>query len=135
MRSVPTSSCSSVGCRRSAGSPLATVARRTSVIGGFHRTCVMDGVLEHSPYMTTMLDAGADLSDVQIARHADPHTTMRYDRTRNTLDRHPNHILATYMASGTYLTCGWVGRLDTRRGQHRSQRLSTQRNACGGARG
>jgi hypothetical protein len=42
------------------------------------------------------------LRDVQIAaRHADPRTTMRYDRARNNLDRHPNYILAAYMASGT----------------------------------
>jgi integrase/recombinase XerD len=26
---------------------------------------------------------------------------MRYDRARQNLDRHPNHILAAYMASGT----------------------------------
>ncbi len=32
---------------------------------------------------------------------ADPRTTMRYDRTRKNLDRHPNYILAAYMASGT----------------------------------
>ena len=45
---------------------------------------------------------GVDLRDVQIAaRHADPRTTMRYDRTRKNLDRHPNYILAAYMASGT----------------------------------
>ena len=51
---------------------------------------------------TTMLDAGVDLRDVQIAaRHADPRTTMRYDRARQNLDRHPNYILAAYMASGT----------------------------------
>jgi len=30
-----------------------------------------------------------------------PRTTMRYDRARNNLDRHPNYILAAYMASGT----------------------------------
>jgi len=52
--------------------------------------------------VTTMLDAGVDLRDVQIAaRHADPRTTMRYDRARMNLDRHPNYILAAYMASGT----------------------------------
>jgi len=49
-----------------------------------------------------MLDAGVDLRDVQIAaRHADPRTTMRYDWARQNLDRHPNYILAAYMASGT----------------------------------
>ncbi|HEX3964945.1 MAG TPA: tyrosine-type recombinase/integrase [Trebonia sp.] len=53
-------------------------------------------------YVTTMLDAGVDLRDVQIAaRHADPRTTMRCDRARKNLDRHPNYILAAYMASGT----------------------------------
>jgi integrase/recombinase XerD len=58
-------------------------------------------MLRHT-YVTTMLDAGADLRDVQIAaRHADPCTTMRYDRARQNLDRHPNYILAAYMASGT----------------------------------
>lgn len=47
-------------------------------------------------------NAGVDLRDVQIAaRHADPRTTMRYDRARKNLDRHPNYILAAYMASGT----------------------------------
>jgi integrase/recombinase XerD len=57
--------------------------------------------LRHT-FVTTMLDAGVDLRDVQIAaRHADPRTTMRYDRARKNLDRHPNYILAAYMASGT----------------------------------
>jgi site-specific recombinase XerD len=58
-------------------------------------------MLRHT-FVTTMLDAGVDLRDVQIAaRHADPRTAMRYDRARNNLDRHPNYILAAYMASGT----------------------------------
>jgi len=59
-------------------------------------------MLRHTFCGTTMLDAGVDLRDVQIAaRHADPRTTMRYDRARQNLDRHPNYILAAFMASGT----------------------------------
>jgi site-specific recombinase XerD len=58
-------------------------------------------MLRHT-FVTTMLDAGVDLRDVQIAaRHADPRTTMRYDRARQNLDRHPNYIPAAFMASGT----------------------------------
>ncbi|MEV6596408.1 tyrosine-type recombinase/integrase [Actinoplanes sp. NPDC051346] len=58
-------------------------------------------MLRHT-FLTTMLDAGVSLRDVQIAaRHADPRTTMRYDRPRKNLDRHPQYILAAYMASGT----------------------------------
>ena len=58
-------------------------------------------MLRHT-FVTTMLDAGVDLRDVQIAaRHADPRTTMRYDRARNNPDRHPNYILAAFMASAT----------------------------------
>jgi integrase/recombinase XerD len=53
-------------------------------------------------FVTTMLDAGVDLRDVQVAaRPAAPRTTMRYDRARQNLDRHPNYILAAFMASGT----------------------------------
>ena len=58
-------------------------------------------MLRHT-YVTTMLDAGVDLRDVQIAAcHADPRTAMCDDRARKNLDRHPNYILAAYMASGT----------------------------------
>jgi len=39
-------------------------------------------MLRHT-FVTTMLDAGVDLRDVQIAaRHADPRTTTRYDNSR-----------------------------------------------------
>jgi site-specific recombinase XerD len=58
-------------------------------------------MLRHT-FVTTMLDAGADLDTVQIAaRHAGPRTTMRSDRARKNLDRHPNYALAAYTASGT----------------------------------
>jgi hypothetical protein len=53
--------------------------------------------LRHHPCST-----GVDLRDAQTAaRHADPRTTMRCDRARRNLDRHPNYILAAYMAAGT----------------------------------
>ena len=40
---------------------------------------------------------GVDLRDIQIAaRHADPRATMRCERARKSLDRHPNYILAAY---------------------------------------
>ena len=65
------------------------------------RARVHPHMLRHT-FVTTMLDAGVDLRDVQIAaRHADPRTTMRYDRARTNLDRHPNYILAAYMSSAT----------------------------------
>jgi hypothetical protein len=38
---------------------------------------------------------------IRRARHADLRTPMRYDRARQNLDRHPDYVLAAYMASGT----------------------------------
>ena len=39
------------------------------------------------------------LVDVQeAAPHADPPTTMRYDRSRSSLDRHATYIVAAYLA-------------------------------------
>ena len=41
------------------------------------------------------VDAGVPLRDVQeAASHADPRTTMRYDRARVSLDRHATYIVA-----------------------------------------
>jgi integrase/recombinase XerD len=45
----PTWSCTSGGCRRSGTSSRPRVSRRFSVIAGFYRTAVIDGVLDHSP--------------------------------------------------------------------------------------
>ena len=54
--------------------------------------------LRHA-FITAALDAGAPLRDVQeAASHADPRTTMRYDRARTSLDRHATYIVATYIA-------------------------------------
>jgi hypothetical protein len=48
------------------------------------------------------LRAGVPLRDVQeAASHADPRTTMRYDRGRQSLDRHAAYIVATFVAGAT----------------------------------
>ena len=52
--------------------------------------------LRHA-FITAALDAGVPLRDVQeAASHADPRTTMRYDRARVSLDRHATYIVATF---------------------------------------
>jgi integrase len=54
--------------------------------------------LQHA-FITAALDAGVSLRDVQeAASHADPRTTMRYDRARGNLDRHATYIVAAYVA-------------------------------------
>lgn len=57
--------------------------------------------LRHS-FITAALDAGVPLRDVQeAASHADPRTTMRYDRGRGSLDRHPTYIVATFLTGAS----------------------------------
>jgi site-specific recombinase XerD len=54
--------------------------------------------LRHS-FITAALDAGVPMRDVQeAASHADPRTTMRYDRARRSLDRHATYIVSTFIA-------------------------------------
>ena len=54
--------------------------------------------LRHA-FITAALDAGVPLRDVQeAASHADPRTTMRYDRARVSLDRHATYIVAAFLA-------------------------------------
>jgi integrase/recombinase XerD len=75
--------------------------RRFAETAGIQVGRAQPHMLRHT-FVTTMLEAGVDLRDVQIAaRHADPRTTMRYDRAGQNLDRHPNYILGAFMASGT----------------------------------
>ena len=58
--------------------------------------------LRHS-FITCALDAGVALRDVQeAASHADPRTTMRYDRGRGSLDRHATYIVATFLAGAAF---------------------------------
>lgn len=57
--------------------------------------------LRHS-FVTAALDAGVPLRDVQqSASHADPRTTMRYDRARRSLDWHAIYIVSTFIAGAT----------------------------------
>ena len=57
--------------------------------------------LRHA-FITAALDAGVPLRDVQeAASHADPRTTMRYDRARVSLDRHATYIVATFIAGAS----------------------------------
>ena len=57
--------------------------------------------LRHS-FITAALDAGVPLRDVQeAASHSDPRTTMRYDRARQSLDRHATYIVATFVAGAS----------------------------------
>jgi site-specific recombinase XerD len=68
-------------CRRAGTKPLTPHAVR--------RSCI-----------TAALDAGIPLRDVQaLARHADPSTTVLYDRNADSLDRHAVHSLASWLAA------------------------------------
>jgi site-specific recombinase XerD len=57
--------------------------------------------LRHSA-ITIGLDAGVSLRDMQdFARHADPKTTRRYDRSRHALNRHATYAITHYLTGGT----------------------------------
>jgi integrase/recombinase XerD len=63
--------------------------------------CISPHRVHHS-FSTAALDAGVALRDVQeAASHADPRTTMRYDRGRGSLDRHATYIVATFPAGAS----------------------------------
>jgi integrase/recombinase XerD len=73
------------------------IVRRTAGRAGIAKT-VTPHTLRHA-FITAALDAGVPLRDVQeAASHADPRTTMRYDRARGSLDRHATYIVAAYLA-------------------------------------
>ncbi|HXL89926.1 MAG TPA: tyrosine-type recombinase/integrase [Streptosporangiaceae bacterium] len=74
------------------------IVRRLARRAGIAKT-VGPHTLRHA-FITAALDAGVPLRDVQeAASHADPRTTMRYDRARGSLDRHATYIVAAYLAS------------------------------------
>jgi integrase/recombinase XerD len=76
------------------------VVRRLARRAGIDKT-ITPHSLRHS-FITAALDAGVPLRDVQeAASHADPRTTMRYDRARRSLDRHATYIVATFVAGAS----------------------------------
>ena len=79
--------------RHGAGRVVRRVARRAGIAKP-----VGPHTLRHA-FITAALDAGVPLRDVQeAASHADPRTTMPYDRARTSLDRHATYVVAAYVA-------------------------------------
>jgi len=79
--------------RHGAGRMVRKIARRAGIT-----KAVTPHTLRHA-FITAALDAGVSLRDVrEAASHADPRTTMRYDRARGSLDRHATYIVAAYIA-------------------------------------
>ena len=75
----------------------ARIVRRVTRRAGIAKH-VSPHTLRHA-FITAALDAGVPLRDVQeAASHADPRTTMRYDRARTSLDRHATYIVAAFIA-------------------------------------
>jgi integrase/recombinase XerD len=73
------------------------IVRRLARRAGINKP-VGPHTLRHA-FITAALDAGVPLRDVQeAASHADPRTTMRYDRARVSLDRHATYVVAAFHA-------------------------------------
>lgn len=82
--------------RHAAGRIVRRLARKAGIDKRISPHSVRHGAI------TAALDAGCSLRDVQdLARHADPRQTRRYDRARGALDRNPTYIVATYLAGAT----------------------------------
>jgi integrase/recombinase XerD len=74
------------------------IVRRVARRAGLDKN-ISPHTLRHA-FITAALDAGVPLRDVQdAASHADPRTTMRYDRARASLNRHATYIVAAYLAA------------------------------------
>ena len=88
------------GTRRLNRHTAARIVRRLAKRAGIDKR-ISPHSLRHS-FITAALDAGVPLRDVQeAASHADPRTTMRYDRGRGSLDRHATYIVSTFVAGAS----------------------------------
>jgi integrase len=91
------------GTRRLDRHAATRIVKRLARRGGIDKQ-ISPHSLRHS-FITAALDAGVALRDVQeAASHADPRTTMRYDRARGSLDRHATYIVATFIAGASRQT-------------------------------
>lgn len=82
--------------RQGLGTIVNTIGRRAGITG----FVVRPHLLRHSS-ITNALESGASIRKVQdLARHAEPRTTMRYDRNRTNLDDHAVHSLVAFVAPG-----------------------------------
>jgi integrase/recombinase XerD len=78
----------------------ARIVRRVARRAGITKA-IGPHTLRHA-FITAALDAGVPLRDGQeAASHADPRTTMRYDRARVSLDRHATYIVSTFIAGAS----------------------------------
>lgn len=83
--------------RRLAGHQATWVVTRLAKTAGIAKH-ISPHSLRHT-FVTLALDAGVALHEVQdAAGHADPRTTMRYNRARNSLDSHATYRLARFLA-------------------------------------
>ncbi len=63
------------------------------------RAAIAKTVTPHTLRHAFITSCRVPLRDVQEApSHADPRTTIRYDRARGSLDRHATYIVAAYVA-------------------------------------
>jgi integrase len=85
--------------KRIAANQLVRIVKQSARAGEIEQP---DELTPHScrhAFATLSLDAGVALQEVQDALgHGDPRTTMRYNRARNRLDRHPTYVLAAYLS-------------------------------------
>lgn len=87
------------GARLNRGGAYRIVKRLAKRAGVGHR--ITPHSIRHAA-VTAVLDAGVDIRDAQFfAGHADPRTTIHYDRNRKNLDRHPTYILAAFVAGAS----------------------------------
>jgi hypothetical protein len=77
-----------------------TVSRRFCVTAGFYRTCVIDGLMQHSPAEHVRRPAVPAESLTLGFTHLQFEALLT-ERARTNLDRHPNYILAACMSSAT----------------------------------